>query len=445
MEGTHVVTCFLRNRGEVLLLRRSEAVGSYPGKWGGVAGHAEGHPDAGGRTASSEPSSADAREDAAAREEIEEETGLLDACTLAREGVTFEFTDEDLDTKWVVHPYLFDCERRDAETDWETDEFEWVHPTEILRRDAVPNLWTAYSRVAPTVQQVAEDEDRGSASLSVRALEVLRDRAGSFAARENGRWSQLAALAERLLDARPSMAAVGNRVNRAMAAASDAADDEASDRPTAGAVERAAREGIERAYRVDERAAANAAAEIRSDAVLTLSRSGTVRDALLAADRAFVAESRPAREGVGVAERLAADPDGPDVTLHTDAAVAHVLATEDVDALLVGADAVLPDGRVVNKTGTRGAALAAEREGVPAYAVAATDKVRTDDAVHLEEGDAGAVYDGDAEVEALNPTFDVTPADLFSGVITERGVLDESGVSAVADELRALSAWRDGE
>jgi translation initiation factor 2B subunit (eIF-2B alpha/beta/delta family)/isopentenyldiphosphate isomerase len=440
MEETHVVTCFLRNRGAVLLLRRSEEVGSYPALWGGVAGHAEGDPDAGGRTASSEPSLADARADAAVREEIAEETGLLDACELAREGVAFEFEDAELDTRWVVHPYLFDCERRDADTNWETSEAEWVHPTEILRHETVPQLWTAYSRVAPTVSEITADGEHGSAYLSVRALEVLRDRAGSFAAPgadgdrsadADGAWTALATFAEKLLDARPSMAAVGNRVDRAMAAAAD-------DR-TPTAVETAAREGIDRAFRVDEDAAANAAAEVRDATVLTLSRSGTVREALPAADRLFVAESRPAREGVGVAEALAADCA---VTLHTDAAVAHVLTTEPVDAVVVGADAVLPDGTVVNKIGTRAAAIAADREGVPVYAVASTDKVRTDGAARFEDGDPAALYDGDADVSALNPTFDATPPDLVSAVLTERGALEPADVASVADELRALSTWR---
>jgi translation initiation factor 2B subunit (eIF-2B alpha/beta/delta family) len=438
MDETHVVTCFLRNRGEVLLLRRSEEVGSYPGKWGGVAGHAEGDPNR------------------AARDEIAEETGLLDACTLARTGVPFSFEDADLDTEWTVHPYCFDCERRDAETDWETSEFEWVHPTEILRRETVPNLWSSYSRVGPTIQRIAEDSDHGSAYLSVRALEVLRDRAGSFAVNDPDadRWPQLAAIAERLLDARPSMAVVANRVTRAMAAASDDGDgaggtasddgDGAAGTATAAAVERAARDGIERAYRADEETAANAADEIRGESVLTLSRSGTLLDALPAARRVFVAESRPAREGVGVAEEIAADADdsGPEVALLTDAAVAHVTATEEIDRVVVGADAILPDGRVVNKTGTRAAALAANREEVPVSVVAATDKVGTDDAVHLEEGDPSAVYDGDANVTALNPTFDATPADAISGVVTERGALTTAEISGVADELRELSGWR---
>jgi len=451
MEETHVVTCFLRNRGEVLLLRRSDEVGSYPGLWSGVAGHVEGESedeadsDAGGRTGSSEPSLADAREDGAAREEIAEETGLLSACTLPRRGTAFEFTDEDLGIRWVVRPYLFDCDSRDVETNWETAEFEWVHPTEILRRETVPKLWASYSRVAPTVQQVAEDADHGSAYLSVRALEVLRDRAGSFAVRGGGGWDQLTALAEQLLDARPSMAAVANRVNRAMAEAAEGSGEATGKTPEA--VERAAREGIARAVRADEQAAANAADEIRAETALTLSRSGTVLAALPAANRIFFAESRPAREGVGVAEQLADEEDSPDVTLHTDAAVAHVLATEDVDEVVVGADAVLPDGRVVNKTGTRGAALAASREGIPFYAVTATDKVRTDEEVHLEDGNPEAVYDeggdGESDIGVSNPTFDVTPADLVSGVITERGTFDADGISEVVAELRELSAWRE--
>jgi translation initiation factor 2B subunit (eIF-2B alpha/beta/delta family) len=308
------------------------------------------------------------------------------------------------------------------------------------------------------MQQVAGDDEHGSAYVSVRALEVLRDRVGSFAVRDEGDdgsdWSSLTAVAERLLDARASMAAVANRVNRAMAKAAEGNTEAPAKTPEA--VEQAARQGIERAVRADEAAAANVADEIRGATVLTLSRSGTVLDALPAADGVFVAESQPAREAVGVAAELAArargDDRAPAVTLHTDAAVAHVLASEAADAVVVGADAVLADGRVVNKTGTRGAALAASREGIPLYAVAAADKIRIDDEAHLEDGDPEAVYDGEDDVKAdqgetgievLNPTFDVTPADLVSGVITERGVRDPAQIGAVADELRELAAWRE--
>jgi translation initiation factor 2B subunit (eIF-2B alpha/beta/delta family) len=413
MDETHVVTCFLRNRGEVLLLRRSEEVGSYPGKWGGVAGHAEGDPDA------------------LAREEIEEETGLRSACTFVRAGDPFDVDDESLDKRWVVHPYLFDCTSRDVTTDWETTETAWVPPTEILRRETVPNLWTSYDHVAPTVESVAEDTDHGSAYISVRALDILRDRAG-FRAVNDGDWDELAQLAADLLAARPSMAALANRVNRAMS--------DASGERTPEAVERAAIDGIERAYRVDEEATSNAREQVADGTVLTLSRSGTVLDALRAADRVFVAESRPAREGVDVAEVLSEETD---VTLHTDAATAHVLATEDVDCVVVGADSVLPNGDVVNKTGTRETALAADHEDVPVFVVTATDKVRPENEPVLETGDPDAVYNGDADLSVLNPTFDVTPAEFVSGYVIERGVLERVDVGAVADELRELAGWDD--
>ncbi|MFP8951467.1 NUDIX domain-containing protein [Natrialbaceae archaeon A-arb3/5] len=453
-DESHVVTAFLRHRGEVLLCRRSDAVSTYAGSWGGVSGFAEGDPDE------------------QVRVEIREETGLEDdEIAVVRSGRPIAFEDPDLEREWVVHPYLFDCEDRTAiELSEEHDEFAWVPPTAIVasesgvdsewgNRETVPKLWTAYERVAPTVRSIAADGDHGAAYLSVRALEVLRDRAGLLVAEreESGvdpdaEWDELAELAERLLEARPAMGVLRNRVNRAMADAvragrSDATEtatgDEIGDAPTVLA---AAISGIERAVTADDEAAANAGARI-DGTVLTLSRSGTVLDALRrgSPSRVFVAESRPAREGVAVAEALSDDPevDCP-VTLHTDAAAAHVLAREDIERVLVGADTVRPDGSVVNKTGTRGVAAAASLEGVPVTVVAATDKVSTRAEESLESGDRSAVYDGDASIDVVNPTFDVTPANYVTELVTERGVLEPGAIEPVVEELYALESWHGG-
>ena len=458
--ANHVVTAFLRNRGEVLLLKRSDAVGTYPGRWGGVSGYAEDEPDE------------------QVLVEIREETGLDPETdvTLVRSGRPVEFADPELDREWVVHPSLFDCESRakresrderaasnrgeraarpEIELSEEHVECAWTPPTAIAtgEYETVPKLWDAYERVAPTVRSIAADDEHGAASLSIRALEVLRDRAGLLVREREGEgenesegegdepdrvaeWGELADLAGRLFEARPAMAVVRNRVNRAMADAEDGdgtRDAETALRSTIAAVERA--------VEADE-AAAQRAGEFASGRVLTLSRSGTVLEALRAGEpnRVFVAESRPAREGVEVAEALARDVP---VTLHTDAATAHLLSAEKIDAVLVGADAVLPDGRAVNKVGTRAAAIAAAREDVPVYAVAAIDKVSTREAVNLESGDRSAVYEGEAPLDVANPTFDVTPADCVTGIVTERGVLDAEGVAAVAAELRELEGWDD--
>lgn len=445
MEATDVVTVFLRNGTDVLLLKRSDEVGSYPGKWGAVAGHVE------------EEDGTPRDPSAAARGEIAEETGLDPGLvTLARSGDPFTVDDPE-HGRWVVHPFLYDCPTRDVAKNWETAVHEWAPPTEILRRETVPDLWTSYARVAPSVETVAGDTEHGSAYISLRALEVLRDRAAVLASGRQSAvddWTDLADLARDLLAARPSMQVVTNRVNRVMSEAVDRpaaearGDDRAPEHPTAAAVEATANHTIESAVRADEEAARNAADRVgdpEEARVLTLSRSGTVRDALLRAEPAevLVAESRPAREGVGVAEELVEETPNTDVTLFVDAAVAHVLSTRDVDAVLVGADAVLADGRVVNKVGTRGAALAADRAGVPAYVVAARDKVAPHAEPDFETGDSREVYDGEADLSVLAPQFDATPADLHAGVVTEEGLLDERDVADVADEMAALADWTE--
>ena len=406
----HVVTCFLRHRTHVLLGRRSDAVGTYAGRWAGISGYVEGDP-------------ADAEADA--RREIREEAGV-ESATLVRAGDPLDVRDGD--RTWTVHPFLFEVGSSDIDPNEEIGAHEWVSPPAIRDRETVPGLWDAYAAVAPTVETVAGDDTHGSAWISVRALEVLRDRAAVAEAAD-----AVVAVARELRDARPSMAAVANRVNRVLAEA---------DR-TPAAIRERAETAAEAALDADDTAAARAA-ERCGDSVATLSRSGTVLAALRAAEPSvLIGESRPAREGVDVAAALADA--GLDVTLTTDAALSSELADRDPDTVLVGADAVLADGSVVNKVGTRGLAIAAAREDVPVYAVAAADKVRPDERFEGETGADADLYDGPAPVTVANPIFDRTPADLVTGVITERGVLDAAGVEEVAAEHETHARWDETE
>ena len=429
MDERPVVACFLRNDGEILLLRRSDGVGSD--RWGAVDGDV--------RTRSG-----DEREpEVAARAEIEAATGLSDAVTLVRSGDPFPV--EDGDHRRLVHPFLFDCDSRAVEAADETVEVEWVHAPELLCRETIPGLWTSYDRVRPRVATLS-DRTHGSAWLSLRGLETLRDEAAlagvdgserreespdGRAERTGDDWAALAHLARRLREARPSMAVLENRTNRVMTAASE-------DR-TAGAVERAARGAIEQSVDAD-REAARLAADAVGERVATLSRSGTVERALRTADpeAVLVAESRPGGEGVGVAESLA---DAAEVTLTTDAALAVELRQWDADAVLVGADRVLPDGSVVNKVGTRGAALAATHAGIDCLVVAASDKVAAGSGYDPEPREPGELYDGGADLEVANPTFDVTPPDAVTAVVTEQGRLSTAEVGAVAAAHREWEAW----
>jgi len=407
------VRVLLRNRSEVLLHHSGDDTDSP--RWGAVSGPADTDPE---------------RE---ARRAVLTGTDLSPAdITLAAAGEPFR-VDLRSGQRWV-HPFVFDCERREVTLDGNG---EWVPPTAILSRETVPGLWETYDRVRPSVETVADDTEHGSTEVSIRALEMLRDEAGLAA---HGQQSDagasddrpVAAVARELVTARPSMTAVGNRVHRAMAAA---------DEPPA--VVSTAHEGIKRARRADSEAA-RAGTDLLGTRVATLSRSGTVREALERADPAeiLVAESRPGGEGRDVATALAAG-GGPVVTLTTDAAFEAELATREIDTLVVGADAVLADGRVVNKAGTRAAALAAAHEGIPVVVATASDKIAPGIEHNTEERDPTEVYNGDTPVSVANPIFDVTPASAIDTVATERGTLDTDGVAAIAAEHDDLREWEN--
>ncbi len=120
-----VVTSFLRHGGKIMLVRRSERVRTFRGRWGGISGYLE---------------SEDPLEQA--QQEIREETGLRDeqfhlVCGASR----FEVPDAETQTRWLVHPFLFDAENIDAiRLDWESTELRWVAPGDLHELPTVPAL-----------------------------------------------------------------------------------------------------------------------------------------------------------------------------------------------------------------------------------------------------------------------------------------------------------------
>jgi ADP-ribose pyrophosphatase YjhB (NUDIX family) len=131
LQEKQVVTCFLESGNEILILRRSEQVGSYQGKWAGVSGYIE--------------TSADEQ----ALVEIEEETSLSrQDVELIRKGKPLPIEDKQLGVRWVVHPYLFHIKDRDKiKIDWEHKEARWIKPEEIGNFDTVPRLKETLARV----------------------------------------------------------------------------------------------------------------------------------------------------------------------------------------------------------------------------------------------------------------------------------------------------------
>ena len=146
----------------------------------------------------------------------------------------------------------------------------------------------------------------------------------------------------------------------------------------------------------------------------------------------WVSETRPRNQGASLtAWELGAH--GVPHTLVVDNACGHLLATGQVDVVLVGADRVAANGDVANKVGTYLKALAADANGVPFHVVAPTSTVdhRCPDgaAIPIEERSPDEVTHlagrpiAPLGTSAANPAFDVTPAALVTSLVTERGIV----------------------
>jgi methylthioribose-1-phosphate isomerase len=116
-----------------------------------------------------------------------------------------------------------------------------------------------------------------------------------------------------------------------------------------------------------------------------------------------------------------------------DGASAHVMRTRKVDMVVVGCDRVAANGDTANKNGTYNLALAAADNGVPFYVAAPTSTIDlstpTGDDIEIEErGHEEVLRIGETLIApegapVFNPAFDVTPARLIAGIITERGIV----------------------
>ncbi len=153
-------------------------------------------------------------------------------------------------------------------------------------------------------------------------------------------------------------------------------------------------------------------------------------------------ETRPLLQGSRLtAFELARD--GIPVRVICDSAAAQLMAQGVVDKVVVGADRVLGTGHVTNKIGTLPIALGAKFYGVPFYVaapVSTLDLVTDVSRVVIEERDQREVLSiggrrfAPRNVGALNPAFDITPPELVTGIVTDRGVVRQP----LAENIRAL-------
>jgi len=257
--------------------------------------------------------------------------------------------------------------------------------------------------VEEAIRGIAEDRTSGASKLARLAVDTM----GLAIIEAKGRPDpkELAEVARHLSEAQPAMAIVHNVAHLVARLVSEGLDPKAVLMEVRTELDHA-RERIARTFLKVVPPHAT---------IVTLSYSENVLEAIKMAhgrghiNRVYVLESGPLFEGRTLANALSDA--GVPATAVPDADGASLMAR--ASCALVGADGVLRDGSVVNKTGTHGLARAAADRKKPFYVACESLKL---DARY----DAGT-WPGPRIPTAMNPTFEVTPAELVTTIVTERG------------------------
>lgn len=148
--------------------------------------------------------------------------------------------------------------------------------------------------------------------------------------------------------------------------------------------------------------------------------------------KVFANETRPLFQGARLTSWELGKA-GIDVTLITDNMAAHMMATGQINMVVVGTDRVVANGDVANKIGTLGVAILAKHYGIPFYVACPSSTIDMDtrhgDDIPIEERDGAEITTimGQKVAEdgtvTRSPAFDVTPNELVTGIITENEII----------------------
>ncbi len=285
--------------------------------------------------------------------------------------------------------------------------------------------------IVSLIDEIRNDRTHGASELARQAVNVLKVTAEQSRANNAKEFLlEQKMVGEKLMSARPSMAPVLNIIMRLLDILSGNAemDLDSIRRLTISEAD----ELIESSIQAVAQIAGYVSKLIAGgDIIMTHSYSSTVVTALKEAFTrhgsigVIATRSGPGRTGERIAQQLGLY--GVPVTFIDDAAVG--LYVSKVNKVLVGADRICADGKIINGIGTYQLALAAERAGIPLYVLCETlkfDPRLRGDEVELEEKEVSEVVEPGIlppDVIVKNPYFDVTPPGLVTGIITENGLL----------------------
>ena len=276
------------------------------------------------------------------------------------------------------------------------------------------------------IEAIQKDYIHGASYLGREALRTLNYTIESSSASNPEQLrEEYLRVARLLLSSRPSMPAIGHLVVRATEILKNLYQEGDSSSFTKDQILEKIDTLITRCRKAHQDTVHCATSILKNGAkILTLSLSSNVLDTLLEAapkiKQVLVAESCPQREGHEMATQLAKAKIP--VTLITDAAMGKALG--QVDLCLVGADGVLQDGGLINKTGSALLAMAASQRRIPFYAICETYKYHVGAVpFELEVRSSEEVATGLEGVSIWNYPFEIVPPEFVKGYLTELGIV----------------------
>ena len=188
---------------------------------------------------------------------------------------------------------------------------------------------------------------------------------------------------------------------------------------------------------------AGALATVGYGTALGVIRSAFAKDPTI---KVFADETRPRQQGARLTTWELTQ-DGIPTTLITDGMCSYFMSKGMIDMVVVGADRIAANGDTANKIGTYTVAIAAKYHNVPFYIAAPLSTIDTSiksgKEIPIEERSHEEVthINGDwicaKDVNIINPGFDVTPHELITGIITEKGILKPDFETSIRNAFQA--------
>ncbi len=335
---------------------------------------------------------------------------------------------------------------------WDKGKVKMIDQT-LLPGRLVYRSYSKWEDVADAIRRLVV---RGAPAIGVAAAMGIAAAAANSKARSiDALRLELDRAASGLRATRPTAVNLFWGIDRAMEAASRAKDVEGAKDALVKEVNRMADEDVEACKRLGRFGAdlvedgdtvitqcnAGALATVGYGTALGVVRAASEQGKCV---KVIVPETRPALQG----SRLTAfelSKDGFSCTIISDTAVGSMMQSGKVDLAVVGADRVTKDGYVFNKIGTYQVAVLAKRHAVPFYPAAPTssfDLTRTHDQVTIEERPAREVFEirgrriAPKGVPVANPAFDMTPPELVTAIVSDRGIIKSPVQENIAAVIR---------